>query len=614
MKPFAIKRAAVLGAGLMGSQIAALLTRSGIAVDLFDLPGKAAEGLAITKKRRPPPFELAEDVDLITPREFVTDDGHLARADWIIEAVVEKLDVKRELFERVEANRRPNAIVSSNTSGISIGDMARDRGESFRSHFLGTHFFNPPRPMYLLEVIPTPDTKEDVTRAMIDVGERRLGKGVIRCADTPLFVANRIGIMARMNAIAAMIETGLSIEEVDAVCGPPLGRPRTGVFRLGDLVGLDTTASVASYLHGAAPNDERRDLFVLPPFIQGLLDRGSLGDKAGEGYYKKVKSDRGSEILALDWRTMTYRPRVDVESPFLLEVNAIRDPAERVRRALASDDRLSQFAWKAVGPALIYAANRIPEITRFPADIDKALRWGFGWELGLFEIWDALGVAETCRRLEADGYCVPESVTRMLKRGRTSFYSFAGAAGTCVDLASGDPTPLEAGRPALDARRILRAGRKLGNDDASVADLGDGVWAVFVHSKMNTLGPTVVDVIGDAVDRIGSGCEALVIGDPSGTFSAGANLARLLDLARRGEWKQIDRRLQSLCARLGRSGLPIVAAAGGLALGGGAEILLRSPHVHASADLNIGLVEPRVGLIPAAGGATEMLRRAMASV
>lgn len=604
----------MLGAGVMGSQIAAHLSSAGLAVDLFDVEDRAKAALVELPKRKPPAFASLSDAARVRPMRLETDLDQLAVADWILEAVVEDLHVKRDLFEKVDRHRRAGGIVSTNTSGISIRAIAEGRSEDFRRSFLGTHFFNPPRAMHLLEVIPLPETEEDLVRWAIGYGERSLGKGVILAADTPLFIANRIGIFVRMSTIWGMLEEGFSIEEVDAICGEALGRPKTGVFRLGDLVGLDTTANVGRYLYEAAPNDERREVFRMPPFLQKLLDAGSLGDKTGGGYYRRPSKDKKGEILVLDWRTGEYRPRAPVELPVLEEALAIPDLAQRLCFLTASDDRVGRFVWRILRDSFAYAARRVGEITDRPADIDRAQRWGFAWRMGLFEIWDGLGVREVAARMEKEGVEPPPLARELLSRGRERFYDPDADPPTCVVAPGCRPAPIEEGPPRIDLARIRRRkGRLDGNDDASLVDVGDGVCVLEFHSKMNTLGPGVAEMLDRALERIGRDVRALVIGNSSTHFSAGANLRRLLDLAQRGEWKQLDRRLQSACVRMGRSGQPIVAAPAGLALGGGAEIVLRAPLVQAHDDLQMGLVELRVGLIPGAGGAAEMLRRAMES-
>lgn len=624
-----IRRTVVLGAGLMGSQIAALLASSGIEVDLLDVPSEsgpdtnsvAATGLKSAIERKPPAFATPSAAERVRIGNLRDDLGRIEGADWVIEAVVENLALKQDLFARVDAVRKPGTIVSSNTSGMSITELARGRSPGFQREFLGTHFFNPPRYMTLFELIPTSQTDPELACWMTGFAQRRLGKGVIPCADTPLFIANRIGLFVRMCTIWTMIEEGLSLEAIDAICGPPLGRPKTGVFRLGDLVGLDTTANVARYLYSVATKDERREIFKLPPFIEKLLAEGALGNKAGRGFYRKSKGGGGeSEIEVLDWKTGLYRKPEPFDSKSLEEARGIADPGERIARLVADDDQVGRFVWKTLSQWLVYAATRIGEITSFPASIDRALRWGYNWELGLFEIWDAIGVAKSVERMRRDGLAVPEVIDRMLASGRQRFYDHDATPPTSVDLVSGKAVPLDdpvsqVDLAALKRRRDRSSGRKFaGNEDATLWDIGDGARCLEFHTKMNTLGPGVVAMLDKSLDEAAQSGSALVIGGPATNFSAGANLRRMLDLARKGEWQTLDRGLQTVCKRLGRAGLPVVAAPAGLALGGGAEIVLRSPKVVAHRETNIGLVELRVGLIPGAGGATEMLRRAVGAI
>lgn len=606
-----IQRAAVLGAGTMGSGIAALLAGAGVDVDLFDLDDRAREGLTAATKRKPDPFYAAEDLQRITPRSLERDLEHLRPSHLIIEAVAEDLEIKRALFQRVDEARAADSIVCSNTSGISIRSLAEGLSESFQSSFLGMHFFNPPRAMKLVELIPTPKTDPNVLGRVDRFATERLGKGVIRCQDTPLFVANRVGIFARLRAIQAMMEHELTIPQVDAILGPAVGRPKTAVFRLGDLVGLDVTANVARYLYRADPADEMRDVFRLPSFIETQLERGLLGDKTGRGFYWKEKVGKETVIKALDWRTGDYGVAPTPDVPTVDAALAIADPAERLRFVLSQEDPVGRFAWTVIGASIGYAARRLPTIARSPADVDRALRWGFNWELGLFEIVDALGWEIVTRRLDAAGVELPEWWETARRAGRATIYQMDRDVPTVLDIPSASDAPLVDPEKEIDLGRLKsRRGRLAGNDDASLIDLGHGVAVVEFHSKMNTLGPGVVDVLESALERLGRGIDGLVIGNNAANFSAGANLRRLLNLARAGEWKTLDRRLQTGCVRLGRSTHPIVSAPAGLTLGGGAEIVLRSTRALAHVDLAMGLVETRVGLIPAAGGTTEMLRRA----
>lgn len=613
-----MRRAVVLGAGVMGSQIAALLAADGLEVMLLDVAGegedanaRATSGWKDAKSRKPAAFVLPEHADRIRVGNFRDHLESVKDADWVLEAVVEDPAVKRDLFARVEELRRPGSIVSSNTSGISIRQLAEGRSEDFRRSFLGTHFFNPPRYMTLFELIPTPDTAPELAQAMAEYADRRLGKGVITCKDTPLFVANRVGLLARMCTIWAMIDEGLTISQVDAVASHPLGRPKTGVFRLGDLIGLDTTANVARYLYSVAIEDERRDMFRMPPFIETLLAEGALGNKAGRGYYQKV----GSEIRVLDWKSGEYRPVEPVISRTLDEAKKIGDVGERIRFLADAEDWVGKFTWRVLSQSFVYAAHRVGEICDSPLDIDRALRWGYNWEIGLFEIWDAMGVERTVQRLDRDGLVVPASVREMLRRGRKSFYEPLAKPPTVFELSSGKVVATEDPEKGVNVPVLKRLrGRLAGNDDASLVDIGDGVRCLEFHTKMNTLGPGVVEMLEVAMDKSDKDGAPLVIGGPAANFSAGANLQRLLDLARRQDWQSLDRRLQSACVRLERSGLAVVAAPAGLALGGGAEIVLRAPCVQAFRETNMGLVELRVGLIPAAGGTTEMLKRALGTM
>ncbi len=636
---YSIHRAAVLGAGVMGARIAAHLANAGVLTYLLDIVPReltAAEqkagltlqspqvrnrivmaGLEAAKKSRPAAFFVPENAGWITAGNFEDNLNWVAEADWIIEAVAENLEIKRSLLAKVDALRRPGSIVSTNTSGLPVNQIAEALSEDFRRHWLGTHFFNPPRYLHLLELIPGRDTLPEVLNAIADFAGRRLGKGIIVAKDTPNFIANRIGTFSMVNLVRVMLEDGLTIEEVDTLTGPAVGMPRTATFRLLDLVGLDTAIHVIRNIYENAPEDERRDFYRVAPFMEEMLKRNWIGDKAGQGFYKKVKAEGGeSEILALDLKTMEYRPRQKAKFPVLEMARNVDDPAERLRLVMNSDDRAGRFAWKTMSEVFVYAANRIPEISDRIVEIDRSLRWGFVWEMGLFEMWDALGVAATVARLEKEGRAAPENVRCMLASGASSFYRKQNGRTQYFDFCAHSYQALEqpAGIIVLADEKSATADRLIKkNPGASLVDLGDGVCCVEFHSKMNAIGPDIVAMIRTGLEETARNFEAMVIANQGANFSVGANLMLALMAIQGEEWDEIElaiRQFQNANMALKYSPRPVVAAPFGMALGGGCEIPLHAARIRAHAELYMGLVETGVGLIPGAGGCKEMVIRA----
>ena len=631
-----IRRAAVLGAGVMGARIAAHLASAGIPMDLLDIaPSSLTEaeqragltldspqvrnrialaGLEAARESRPAAFFVPEHAEWITAGNFEDHLSRVAEADWIIEAVVENLEVKRSLLARVEQLRRPGSIVSTNTSGLPVNQIAEGRSQDFRRHWLGTHFFNPPRHLHLLELIPGRETLPEVVELLAEFADRRLGKGVILAKDTPNFIANRIGTFSLVNLMRLAEQDGLTVEEVDALTGPAVGAPKTATFRLLDLVGLDTAAHVIGNIFENAPEDERRDFYRAPPFLEKMLERNWLGDKTGQGFYKKVGKGDGREILALDLKTLEYRQRQRPNFPLLETIRNVDDPAERLRLLLNSEDRAGRFAWKALSEVFLYAARRIPEISDRILEIDQAMKWGFGWELGPFEMWDALEVAATVGRLEKEGRDVGENVRRMLAAGATSFYRRQNGRAEYFDFGGGVYFLLEQPVDIIvlaDEKQRARVIRK--NPGASLVDLGDGVCCVEFHSKMNAIGPDILAMLQTGLEETGQSFEAMVVANQGANFSVGANLMLVLMAIQGEEWEEIElviRQFQSVTQALKYSEHPVVVAPFGMALGGGCEIPLHAARICAHAELYMGLVETSVGLIPAAGGCKEMLIRA----
>jgi 3-hydroxyacyl-CoA dehydrogenase len=637
MRP--VKKVAVLGAGVMGAQIAAHLANAGIPSYLLDIVPKelseeekrngltlqspevrnriAREGLERAKKIKPNAFFIPELEKLITIGNFEDNLEWIKDVDWVIEAVVERLDVKRDLFKKVEMVRRPGTIVSSNTSGIRISEIADGFSDDFRKHFLGTHFFNPPRYMKLLEIIPTKDTLPEVVETISEFGEKVLGKGIVYCKDTPNFIANRIGVLAVVYVLHYMLKNGFTIEEVDELTGPVTGKPKSATFRTLDLVGLDTLVHVANNLYNAVPDDEMREYFKVPEVVQKTIENKWLGEKTGQGFYKRVKkADGESEILTLDFSTMEYRPRQKVKIGSLEMAKTVDDLKDKIKILMESKDRAGQFFWNTTSAVLAYASNRIPEISDTIVDIDNAMKWGFNWEVGPFELWDLIGVERSIEKIEAEGFKVADWVKDMLNSGKKSFYQKSDGKIFFYDVAKKDYSELRT-RPEFinlallkeDKRKVIKQ-----NAGASLIDIGDGVICFEFHTKANAIGEDILVMANYAMEELEKNYEALVIGNQGQHFSAGANLMLILMLAQEGEWDEIDRAVrmfQQMNMRIKYAPKPVVVAPHGMTLGGGCEIVLHAPRVRAYAESYIGLVEIGAGVIPAGGGTKEMLLRAI---
>ncbi len=553
-----VREVAVLGAGTMGAQIAAHFANAGIPALLLDVTREIArDGLERARALRPDPFFTPTTHTLIKTGGFEEDVAAIAKCDWILEAVVERLDIKQALLTKVESHRRADAIVSSNTSGIPIAALADGRSAAFKSHFLGTHFFNPPRYLHLLEVIPTPDTDPAVVDAVIGFADRRLGKGVVVAKDTPNFIANHIGLFGVMQIFRALATGDYTIEEIDAITGPAIGRPKSATFRTMDIAGIDVLAHVARNLAERLESADDKRQFALPPLIADLVQRGWVGSKTGQGFYKKTAD---GEILTLDPASMQYRPKQSARLPSLDAAKSIENVGERIRALVNGDDKVGRFLKATLVPTLEYAERVAPQIAHDRADIDKAMRWGFGWELGPFETMAYLG------------------------RGATSV-------------------------PAAVSKNVVKK-----NAGASLVDVGDGVLSVEFHSKMNAIGGDTIQMLHAGVKEAGTNFAALIVANDAVNFSAGANLMLLLLEAQEGNWDEVDmmiRAFQGATMALKHADVPVVVAPAGLALGGGCEIALHADRVQAAAETYIGLVEVGVGLIPAGGGTKEMLARAV---
>jgi 3-hydroxyacyl-CoA dehydrogenase len=573
-----IRSVVVLGAGTMGAQIAAHFANAGVPSLLLDVTADAArDGLKRARGLKPDPFFTKETAALITTGSF-DDLGRAADADWIIEAIVEKMDVKRSLFEKVDSARRPGTIVSSNTSGLSIAKLAEGRSADFRRHFLGTHFFNPPRYLHLVEIIPTADTDNAVVDRVSQFADHRLGKGVVVAKDTPNFIANHIGLFGVAQVLKALESGEYTIEEIDAMTGPAVGRPSSATFRTMDIAGIDILAAIAKY--AGVP---------VPPIVAALVEKGWVGEKAGQGFYKKEPSTSPgqsgqSNILTLDPKTMTYRPRQSPKLPSLEAAQAIRgrdpgledDPRERIKTLYHAKDKVGAFLQSTLGPTLEYTAKVWQQIAYSKEDVDRAMKWGFGWELGPFETMDAIGMP-----------------------------------GGISEVPSAAPD-LQILKDAKDRQKVVKK-----NAGASLVDLGDGALCLEFHSKMNAIGGDTVQMMHAAVKEAAANFAALVIGNGAPNFSAGANLMLVLLEAQEGNWDEIDmmiRAFQGATQALRYADVPVIVAPAGMTLGGGCEILLHGDRAQAAAESYIGQVEVGVGLIPAGGGTKEMLARAMDGV
>jgi 3-hydroxyacyl-CoA dehydrogenase len=631
-----INKVAILGAGTMGARIAAHFANAGVPSYLLDIvppdadaPARnkiAAAGLEAAKKSKPAAFMDAALARFVTVGNFDDDLKKLAEVDWIIEAVVENLEIKRTLLRKVEAIRKPGTIVTTNTSGLPVGKISEGFAEDFRRSWFGTHFFNPPRYMRLLEIIPTPDADQAAIQAVAHFCGVRLGKGVVIAKDTPNFIGNRIGTFSVLNVMRLMQEMDLSLEEVDALTGQAVGWPKSATFRTIDLVGLDILGHVVGNMTSNV-HDERGDL-RLPDFFTQMLQRKWLGDKAKGGFYKKEKSGEGKddERMALNWKTLEYHPRQKPKFAALDMAKNVEDTGARLRMLLGFEgsgqqgDKAGQFLWAALSDLWTYSANRVPEISDSMVEIDRAMRLGFNWELGPFELWDAAGVEATIARMKKEGKPVAANVEKLLASGQKSWYGDdpkTASGRKYWDLATGNwqPVQVPAGVWSVTVAKKSHGVVKK-NSGASLVDLGDGVGCIEFHSKMNSLGSDIVSLILQTLKPGGPGdsFDAFVITNDATNFSVGANLMLLLMSVQEEEWDDVDlaiRQFQGMTQAIKFSPKPVVASAFGLCLGGGTEISLHAAARQPHAELYTGLVEVGVGLLPGGGGCKEMLLRAV---
>lgn len=620
-----IKKVAVLGSGVMGSRIACHFANIGVEVLLLDIvPKDAPEGdkkarnkvvndaLDFALKSNPSPIYLKSFAKRITTGNFDDNMKDIATCDWTIEVVVERLDIKQQVFEKVEKYRKPGTLITSNTSGIPIHLMSEGRSDDFKKHFCGTHFFNPPRYLRLLEIIPTADTDKDVIDFLMLYGEQFLGKTTVLAKDTPAFIGNRVGVYSMMHVLHLVGEMDMTIEEVDKLTGPVIGRPKSATFRTSDVVGLDTLVLVANGLTTNVPLDEEKATFQTPGFITKMLENKWLGSKTNQGFFKKDKIDGKTVFLALDLKTLEYKPSQKVKFASLEAAKNIDDLRTRIKTLVAAKDKAGDFYRNTFYALFAYASNRIPEITDDFYKIDDALKAGFGWELGGFETWDALGVAETVKNMEAAGRKPAQWVYDMLAAGFTSFYKVEDGKKLYYDIASKTYKIIPGTESFILLDNIRATNTVWKNSGTTITDIGDGILNLEFHTKMNAIGGEVLEGINKAIDLAETKYKGLVISNEGANFSAGANVAMIFMLAVEQEYDELDmavRMFQNTMMRIRYSSIPVVLAPHNMALGGGCEMCLHSDKVVAHSELYMGLVEFGVGLIPGGGGSKEFALR-----
>ena len=630
-----IRKAAVLGAGVMGATIAAHLANVGIPVLMLDIvpreltPEEEKKGLSMESpevrnrlaidgnnallKQKLNPLYSKSYIDRITPGNFEDDMEKLKEVDWVIEVIVENMDIKKKVFKQVEANWTEGTIVSSNTSGLSINEMVSECSQEFRRYFMGTHFFNPPRYMKLLEIIPCEETSEEALNFMHRFCERILGKGVVFAKDTPNFIANRIGTYAMAYTMKLMQQENMTIEAVDVITGPPMGHPKSASYRTLDMVGLDTFWHVARTVYDKSDDPEEKEVFDLPEFLQKMIDQKMLGDKTGQGFYKKIKGEAGSEIMALDYETMEYRPR---EKPRFALLSKTKDAGlkDGFKMLVEADEEVGRFVWNLTKKLLLYSANLIPEIADDIVNIDRALRWGFNWKLGPFESWDAIGLKESVERMKTEGEKVPANVEELLAKGFESFYKEdEKGAYSYYDFASQSYKPVPVSPEVISLPALKKQEKVIkGNDDGSLVDMGDGVCCLEMHSPRQAISPAFIEFIFEAVEEAEKNYLGMVIGNQENHFCVGANVALVMMAAQGGEWDMLNdfvKKFQDSMLKVKYSRIPVVGAPFQMALGGGMEMILHCDRIQAAAETYMGQVEMGVGLLPGGGGNKELLIR-----
>ena len=636
MKNRNINKVAVIGSGIMGSGIACHFANIGVEVLLLDIVPRSlndleqAKGLTLEDKNvrnrivndalakaiktNPAPLYHSTFAQRITTGNLEDDIAKVAKVDWIIEVVVERLDIKKSVFEKLDQHRTKGTLISSNTSGIPIAMMSDGRSDDFQAHFCGTHFFNPARYLKLFEIIPGPKTDESVLEFMRSYGEQFLGKTSVVAKDTPAFIGNRIGTYGIQSLFQQVVAMGLSVEDVDRLTGPVIGRPKSATFRTTDLVGLDTLVHVANGVYENCPNDEKREDFRIPDFVQSMMENNWLGDKTGQGFYKKTTDSNGKrEILSLDLNTLTYSAQKKTDFPTLAKTKSIENVIDRFPVLVSGDDKASEFYKKMFGATFAYVSNRVPEITEDLYKIDDAMKAGYGWEHGPFQIWDAIGITQGMDLIADLGLTAAPWVQQMINNGMSSFYSIKNGATYCYDRNSANYQKI----PGQDAFIILNNLREntpvFQNKDFVLHDLGDGILNAEFRSKMNTIGGDVLSGLNKAIDIAEQDFAGLVIGNQGANFSVGANIAMIFMMAVEQEYDELNQAIayfQNTMMRMRYSSIPTIAAPHGMTLGGGCELSLHADKVVAASETYIGLVEFGVGVIPGGGGSKELTLRA----
>lgn len=634
-----IRQAAVIGSGIMGGGIAALLAGAGIKTLLldivpFDLTDAEKEnpaarnrivkaGLDAVLMSSPSLFMQKKDVHRITIGNLEDDFDKISGCDWIVEVVVENLKIKQDLFKRIDTKRKTGAIISSNTSGLPLKAMSQGLSLDFKQHFLGTHFFNPVRYMHLLEIIAGEETLPEVIEFMTDFGERILGKGIVMAKDTPNFVGNRIGVQGMVKAMQVMLEDGLTIPEVDALFGTAMGRPKTAMFKTCDIVGLDTLGHVAKNTYELVVDDEQRDSFILPEFVDKMIEKGLLGKKSNSGFYKTDLTPEWKKIRkVIDPRTFEYSEYEPADFPCLADAKKARTLTEKIKAIVYGKDKGAAYAWKVLANGLIYAANRMSEISDTIVDIDNAMKWGFNFEMGPFETWDAIGLEAAVEKMENDGFQVPEKIKQMITAGQTAFYKTENGKGFAYDFTTEKYTEIITSENIVSLNALKGADKVVKScASASLIDLDDGVYCLEFHTKMNALNKEIIDFQHEAMEHVDANGSGLVIGNQAGgmpgAFSAGGDLFFMAGLAKEGKFSDIDAFLKDAQDGIqkGRySTFPVVAAPYGMTLGGGCEVCLGADRIVAHAELYMGLVEIGVGLLPAGGGCLNLWKKFISTI
>lgn len=629
-----IRKAAVIGSGIMGGGIAALLAGAGVDVLLldivpFDLKDEEKNdpaarnrivkaGMDAALASAPSLFMTKKDAALITTGNLEDDFDKLAECDWIVEVVVENLKIKQALFKRLEGIRKPGSVISSNTSGIPLKDMSEGLSPEFKQHFMGTHFFNPVRYMHLLELIPGAETLPEVLEFIATYGEKNLGKGIVWAKDTPNFVGNRIGVQGIGKVMQAMLEEGLTVPEVDAIFGPALGRPKTAIFKTTDLVGLDTMSHVCQNSYDLCTDDEQRDAFVVPEFVKKMIEKNLLGNKTRAGFYKTDLTPEWKKIRkVINPATLEYEDLKRPTFPCLDEAKKKATLAEKITCVLTGDDKGAKFAWKMAANSFQYAANRIPEISDTIIEIDNSMKWGYNFEMGPFEVWDTYGVEAAVERMKTEGLDVPANVMAMLSAGNKSFYKLENGVKKFYDFASSAYKAIPVSKTMVSLAAAKGNNKTVfENASASLIDIGDGVFCVEFHTKMNAINGEIVDSIDQALDHVDANGVGMVIGNEAGgmpgAFSAGADLAFVSKLCHDKKYTEIDaflKKAQDGIQRTKYAPFPVVAAPYGMVLGGGCETCLGADKIVAHSELYMGLVEIGVGLLPAGGGCMNIWKK-----